>query len=253
VPSYRLRALVLRKTKLGEADLILTMLAEDGRQVRAVAKGVRKTKSRFGARVEPYSVVALLLHTGRTLEVVSEAEIVRSHEGLRTDLDRMACAAVVADMLDKVSVEGQADERLFALACATLDAMETLAPGDLLAVTLAFLVKAMAMLGYRPQLHACATCACDAEGGSSFSLEAGGVLCPACGGLDASALPMAREVRDALAGLLSARMCEVPSLALPGEVQRECLALLRAFVAYHVPARMRALAALDALLTGGVE
>jgi DNA repair protein RecO (recombination protein O) len=253
VASYPLRALVLRKTKLGEADLIINLLAEDGRHVRAVAKGARRTKSKFGARVEPYSVLDLLLHTGRTLEIVVEAEIVRSHEGLRVDLDRMACAAVVADLLDKASVEGQTDDRLFGLACATLDAMETVEPAHLFAVTLAFLAKAMAMLGYRPQLHACATCARDAEGGSTFSLEAGGVLCPVCGAMDASALPISCEVRDALASLLGARMSEVPSLELDREVQRACFALLREFVAYHVPARMRALAALDALLTGGVE
>ena len=76
MPAYPLRALVLRKTKLGETDLILTLLSEDGRQVRAVAKGLRKPGSRFGGRLEPYSVVDLLLHTGRSLEVVTEARTV---------------------------------------------------------------------------------------------------------------------------------------------------------------------------------
>ena len=63
MPAYPLRALVLRKTKLGETDLILTLLAADGRQVRAVAKGARKSRSRLGARVEPFSILDLLLHT----------------------------------------------------------------------------------------------------------------------------------------------------------------------------------------------
>src|SRR5450756_700314 len=85
VPSYPLRALVLRKTKLGEADLILTLLADDGRQVRAVAKGARKTKSRIGARAEPFTVLDLLLHEGRTLEVIGEAEIVASNDRIRQD------------------------------------------------------------------------------------------------------------------------------------------------------------------------
>ncbi len=98
MPAYPLRALVLRKTKLGEADLILTLLAADGRQVSAVAKGARKPKSRFGARVEPFTVLDLLLHTGRTLEVVAEAETVSTHDAIRGDYDRSTAAAVIADL-----------------------------------------------------------------------------------------------------------------------------------------------------------
>ena len=73
MPAYPLRAIVLRKTKLGETDVILDLLAGDGRIVRAVAKGLRKPGSKFGGRLEPYSDVELLLHTGRTFEVIAEA------------------------------------------------------------------------------------------------------------------------------------------------------------------------------------
>lgn len=239
MPAYPLRALVLRKTKLGEADLILTLLAADGRQVRAVAKGARKPKSRFGARVEPYTVLDLLLHTGRSLEVIAEARTVDSHEALRADFDRTTHASVVADLLDKVSVEGQTDERLYGLALASLGAMETVAVGDLLAVTVGFLVKAMAMLGYRPQLDECVECG--AEGGALFALEAGGVLCERCAPLEPGVLPVSADALRALSDLLASRMADIPSLGIPAEVQRECFGLLRAFVATHVPARLKAL------------
>ena len=159
-PAYPLRALVLRKTKLGEADLILTLLAEDGRQVRAVAKGARKPKSRIGARVEPFTVLDLLLHTGRTLDIIAEAQTVASHEELRRDLDRSAHAAVVADVLDK-SVGGGADRRAALRARAGHARRDGAAAPleSLLVVTDAFLVKAMAMHGYRPQLGSCVSCA----------------------------------------------------------------------------------------------
>ena len=107
VAAYRTQALVLRKTKLGETDTIVTLLADDGRQIRAVAKGLRKPGGRFGARLEPYAVVDLLLHAGRSLDVVTEAVTVSSHAALREDYDRAAAAAVISDMLDKISVEGQ--------------------------------------------------------------------------------------------------------------------------------------------------
>ena len=73
MPSYRAHALVLRKTKLGETDAIVTLLAEDGRELRAVAKGLRKPGSKLGGVLEPFTEVSLLLHTGRSLDVVSEA------------------------------------------------------------------------------------------------------------------------------------------------------------------------------------
>lgn len=239
MPAYPLRALVLRKTKLGEADLILTLLAADGRQVRAVAKGARKPTSRLGARVEPYTVLDLLLHTGRNLHVIAEARTEASHEALRSDLDRLTHAAVVADVLDKASVEGQTDERLFGLAMASLDALETSPVGSLLAITLGFLVKAMAMIGYRPQLASCVECG--AEAGSAFALESGGVVCTRCEGRVPGTLPVSAEALRALSALLAARMAEIPSLAIPEAVQRECFGIVRAFVATHMPARLKAL------------
>jgi DNA repair protein RecO (recombination protein O) len=249
VPAYPLRALVLRKTKLGESDLILTLLAADGRQVRAVAKGARKPKSRFGARAEPFTVLDLLMHTGRSLEVIAEARTVESHERLRADLDATVHAAVVADVLDKASVEGQTDERLYGLALATLDAIETAAVEQLLAVTDAFLLKAMAMVGYRPELSRCVRCSGDPTGGRLFSLESGGVLCPACGEVTPGSLPLSEDARSAFSALLSARMAEVAALCLPPAVQREVFALTRAFVAHHLPARLKALEFLGAHLS----
>lgn len=242
MPSYPLTALVLRKTKLGETDVILTLLAADGRQVRAVAKGLRKPGSRFGGRLEPYSVVDLLLHTGRSLEVVSEARTVASNAGLREDLDRSAAGAVVADLLDKISVEGQPDERLFGLATTSLAVFETASVPALPSLVVAFLLKAMAMHGYRPELDSCASCASELpEETRAFSLAAGGALCDACGSGDASAIRITPAARAWLTRLLGARMAEIPELEMPQAAVADCFGLLRHFIAYHVGARLRAL------------
>lgn len=239
--SYPLRALVLRKTKLGETDTILTLLASDGGQVRAVAKGLRKPGGRFGARLEPYAVCDLLLHTGRSLEVVTEAQTVASHSGLREDLDRSAAAAVLADLLDKTSVEGQEEPRLFALATTTLDVMESAPLEALPAIVIAFLVKAMAMHGYRPQLEECACCAGEAHDSREFSVSHGGAVCPECGALDPATLHFGAEGRAWLATLLQAKMVDVAGLEMPPAAVTDCFELVRAFVTFHVPARLRAL------------
>jgi DNA repair protein RecO (recombination protein O) len=241
VPSYPLRALVLRKTKLGEADLIVTLLAADGHQVRAVAKSARKTKSRFGARVEPLSVVDLLLHTGRTLEVIAEVEIVSSHDAVRGDLDRMAAGAVVADLLDKISVEGQGEPKLFAMAVATLDAIETASVDALPLLVSAFLLKSLAMHGYRPSLDECAACAGDVEAAVLFSPRTGGCLCGGCSAEDPSALRMSADDRAVMRALLRAKMADVEGLGVPDDLSGTVLRLVVIYVGYHVPARMKAL------------
>jgi len=241
MPSYSVRALVLRKTKLGETDTILTLLADDGRQVRAVAKGLRKPGGRFGARLEPYAVCDLLLHTGRSLEVVTEAQTVASHSGLREDLERSAAAAVVADLLDKISVEGQTEPRLFALSTTSLDVMETAESEALPALVVAFLLKAMAMHGYRPQLEECACCAGEMHSSQEFSVSHGGVLCPECGMLDASTLRFGPEGRAWLDALLKAKLADVAGLGMSPAAVADCFQLVRAFVGFHVPARLRAL------------
>jgi len=241
VPSYPLTALVLRKTKLGETDVILTLLAEDGQQVRAVAKGLRKPGSRFGARLEPYAVVDLLMHTGKSLEVVTDARTVDTHQGLREDFDRSAAAAVVVDVLDKIALQGAAEPRLFALARATLDVMEAADGTALSALVVAFLLKAMAMHGYRPELDSCAACALPCEGGEMFSLTSGGVLCASCGLLDAAALRSTEAVRLWMKHLLGSTMAQIAADPPPAAAVADCFALTRSFVAYHLPTRLKAL------------
>ncbi len=156
----------------------------------------------------------LLLHTGRSLEVVTEAQTVASHSGLREDLDRSAAAAVVADLLDKISVEGQTEPRLFALSTTISRCHgDTLRAMRCRRSVVAFLLKAMAMHGYRPQLEECACCAGEMHSSHDFSVSHGGVLCPECGALDASTLRFGPEGRAWLDTLLQARLADVAGLA----------------------------------------
>jgi len=239
MPSYRARALVLRKTKLGETDTILTLLSADGSQIRAVAKGMRKPGSRLSGRLEPFSVGDLLLHTGRTLDVITEADTVELHPGLREDYDRTMAASVVADVLDKISVQGQDEPRLFGLGESALTAIETAGTDALARIVTAFLVKSMAMHGVRPELETCAACAAAIHGGRQFSLAAGGVVCPSCG--DASAVSFGDEARTLLLRLLRSTMQEVAGMPPAPKVERQAFDLMRQFVRYHLPARLRAL------------
>ncbi|MEI3230765.1 MAG: DNA repair protein RecO [Gordonibacter pamelaeae] len=184
--TYTARAIVLRKTKLGESDLIVTLLAQDGSQVRAVAKGARKPSSPFAARLELYSSVDLLCSEGRSLDIVKEARIASSNERLRRDLEHAACAAPMAELLDRVTQEGLANPRLFALTEAALDALDGALAPQAPAVCAAHLLKALAFSGLRPSLSSCAVCGADVPGGADA-----GTWCPCPSARAASCAPPA--------------------------------------------------------------
>lgn len=245
--SYRARVLVLRKTRLGESDLIVTALSAEGHQIRAVAKGGRKPGSRFGARVEPFTVIDGLFARGRTLDVLTEAQTVVTHDRLRADYDAVRAAAVVADFLDRVTVESDAEPRLYELGLAALAAIEDASAEALSTLVAAFLVKGMAMQGLRPQLSACVSCGGACGSPVAFSSAGGGTLCAACLGDDASAVGVSDHLPGMLRWLLRARLAEAAAEPLSEHAAREALVVLRSFAAHHVPARMRAL---DAYLRG---
>jgi DNA repair protein RecO (recombination protein O) len=241
MPAYDARAIVLRRTKLGETDTIVTFLAEDGTQIRAVAKGLRKPTSKFGGRLEPGAEIDLLLHKGKNLDIVSEVRTVDAHAALRQDFDRQAAACVVEDVIDGLTRDAEPDSRLFGLVRATLAAMEDAPAGRLLDLVLAFLLKAMAMHGYRPELQVCAACAGELNGSEAFSLPAGGAVCARCGTEAPGLHRLSSAGRAWLELLLSARMSEVAGLEMPRQAAMDGFDLIRAFVAYHLPTRLRAL------------
>lgn len=186
--TYTQRALVLKKTKLSESDLILTLLAEDGSQKQLVAKGARKPTSSFSSRLELFSVVDVLCVEGRSLDIVKEARLVEGHEPLRLAVELTYAASPLLELLSKVSQQNLKNEKLYASTIVALDAICSspieLAP----ALCAAQLLKVLAFEGLRPTFAQCASCGKQADAfedqrlnrGLSFSFEDGGVLCPEC-------------------------------------------------------------------------
>ena len=173
---YREHGIVLRTYKLGEADRIVVFVTRGHGKVRAVAKGVRKTKSRFGSRLEPGSHVALQLYEGRELDIVTQAESVDHFRAIRDDLDRLAGAQVMLEATDQVSQEHEPDARLYQL---LLGALRTLAGSGSPLVVPAFLLKLLAADGVQPLVEVCASCGEDTPL-VAFDLGAGGLLCRSC-------------------------------------------------------------------------
>lgn len=233
---YREHGIVLRTYKLGEADRIVVLLTQGHGKVRAVAKGVRKTRSKFGARLEPCSHVSLQLYEGRELDIVTQAESVDHFRAIRDDLDRLAGAQVMLEAADQVGQEGEADAALYRL---LLGALRTLAGTGGTLVVPAFLLKLLAADGVRPMVEACAGCGEDTQL-VAFDLESGGLLCNSCRqGIVVSPDAVAL-LRDVLGGRLNA------ALAQPeGEATRELTHLATGAMEHHLERRLRTVHALD--------
>ena len=148
---YRERGVVVRTYKLGEADRIVVLLTEGRGKVRAVAKGVRKTKSRFGSRLEPTSHVSLLLYEGRELDIVTQAETIEHHPQIRHDLTRLAKATVILEAVDQLAQEQEPSPQLYRM---VVGALRSLDSGDSPLLVAAFYWKLLAADGLAPLVDA---------------------------------------------------------------------------------------------------
>ena len=176
---FRDRGVVLRTIRLGEADRIVTLMTEQHGKVRAVAKGVRRTTSKFGSRLEPLSHVALLGWQGRgDLDIINQVEVVDTFRVVREDLDRMASAMCMLEVVDQIGQERHANPRLYTM---LVGALTALAEADSPMVAPAFLLKVLALEGSAPVLDMCVSCGeADATVLVAFDLDTGGVLCRTC-------------------------------------------------------------------------
>jgi DNA repair protein RecO (recombination protein O) len=187
VSLFRDKGVVLRTYRLGEADRIVVFLTERHGKVRAVAKGVRKTTSKFGARLEPLTHVDLLLWQGRSdLDIVNQVEVLGSFRAVREDLERLPSGMALLEVTDHIAQERHPDPRLYTM---LVGALSTLADVDAAAdantdhtlVAPAFFLKALVLEGAGPLLSACATCG-EPDGEVelvAFDLVSGGTLCRA--------------------------------------------------------------------------
>lgn len=176
MPHYRDEAIVLRTHKLGEVDRILTLLTRNHGQVRAVAKGVRKTSSRFGARLEPFMACDLQLYEGKNLDTVSQAEQIANYgAGIVNDYSRYTVASTIVEAAEKLTRE-LSNERHYLL---VIGALRTLSQAEVepSQVLDSYLLRALSLSGWVPLLESCSQCGSEP---SSFSMHTGSVTCSQC-------------------------------------------------------------------------
>jgi DNA repair protein RecO (recombination protein O) len=238
MPLYKEQGVVLRSVKLGEADKIVTIMTQGSGKIRGVAKGIRKTTSRFGARLEPFTHVSMMCYRGRgALDTITQVEIIAPHMSLRSDLALFAAGETMLEAVDKVAEEHERNVRLALLLLSGMRALDG-RPQDPAAVAESFMLKMLQLSGFHPALTACANCG--ARDPELFDAGQGGAVCPAC------AEPGAGHASRAALGLLSrlaiADLVEAGREVEPDpRVRKESRALLYGFAEYHLDRRMKSL------------
>lgn len=234
---YRDEAVVLRAQKLGEADRIVTLLTRHHGRVRAVAKGVRRTRSKFGARVEPFMMVDVQLYRGRTLDIVTQVETIQPYgDRLASDYPRYTAGTAMLETAERLTdEEGDPAVQQFLL---LVGGLRTLSDGshDPSLVLDAYLLRALAVAGWAASLVDCARCGAPGPH-RAFAIAAGGVVCPACRP-SGSASPS-----PACLALMAALLGGDWAVADASEVRhrREASGIVAAYLQWHLERGIRAL------------
>lgn len=242
--TWKTEAVVLRSIRFAEADCVLHLYTLERGRIGAIAKGVRKTKSRFGARLEPFSQADLLLHEGRgELHTVRGAELVRSHERGRTDGYRLAVGHIGLEAMLRLFVEQDANSPAFHALTRFLDLLddvETRLPAQpaIDPLVLSFQLKLLWLSGYLPHLTGCAACG-EERPLVGFSAQAGGGVCAECG---AGSLDVSPEGFEAVRGFLERPLADAGDPAATPRGLRECLQVIESSYEYHGGFRLRTLA-----------
>jgi DNA repair protein RecO (recombination protein O) len=241
--TYKTEAIVLRSLRFSEADRILHLYTAARGRVGAIAKGARKTKSRFGARLEPLSHVELMLHEGSgELHTVTGAELLRSHRAAREEPYRLSVGLIGAEAMLRLFGEPEANQRAFGAVGRFLDLLDEapmLAPQrpSVDPLALSFQLKLLWLSGYLPHLTSCVECG--AEGALvGFSARAGGAVCRAHA---AGVLALSPEGLAGIERLLSAPLAAAHEAGLSDRARRDALAVVTSSYEEHGGFRLRTL------------
>lgn len=235
MPVYRDEAVVLRTHKLGEADRIVTLLTRAHGKVRAVAKGVRRTGSKFGARLEPFMVADVQLYEGRSLDIITQAESLGSYGALITaDYDSYTAASVMVETADKLT-ESEGSLQQYLLLVGALRSLSRREHGPSLTLD-SYLLRAVSMAGWAPSFQDCARCGAAGEH-SAVVVQLGGVVCDDCAAPGSPRLD--RPTIVLLSALLTGDWEHAQST--PAKTQAQAGGIVAAYTQWHLGRGLRSL------------
>ena len=231
--SFRVEAIILRHSDWGEADRLLVMFTLEMGKLRAIAKGVRKPRSRKAGHLEPFTRVSLLLARGRDMMIVTQAETIAAHTPLREDLLLSTYASYVVELLDRFTYEEGENRALYRLLNDTLTRISSSTSPDL--AVRYYEVRLLDLVGFRPQLFNCVVCGEKIQPENQyFSAELGGVLCPTCGKRTPGVRPISMLALKYLRHFQRSNYAEAARASLTDSLNREMENLMQHYLTYQL-------------------
>jgi DNA repair protein RecO (recombination protein O) len=248
---YRTEAVILRRQNFGEADKLLTLFTPGLGKKRVLAKGVRKPKSRKGGHVELFTHTNLLIAKGRNLDIVTQAETIRSFLPIRRELARTSYAYYAVELLDRFTEEGEENKPLFEL---LLDVLSWISEERDLDLTLRYFeLHLLGHAGYRPQLFQCLGCLHAIESEPSFfSPTDGGLLCSRCLGEQRGVQELSQEALAILRHLQTREYASCRRLQIEPIAHQELETVMRHYIVYLLERKLKSVDFIDALKKQGV-
>ena len=229
--SFRVEAIVLRHNDWGEADRLLVLYTREAGKVRAIAKGVRKLRSRKAGHLEPFTRATLQLARGRDLLIVTQAETVDAYMPLREDLQRTGLASYIVELVDRFTYEEGENPALYHLLSETMARLSTAA--DYFLAVRYYEIRLLDLLGFRPQLLTCVSCGAEIKAEDQyFSAELGGAVCPRCGARVAERRPVTKDALRVLRHYQRSDYAEAARLVTSESTRTEVENLIQYYLTY---------------------
>ena len=243
--TYKTEAVIIKKTRLGEADSILTFYTPHLGKIQGFARSLRKPKSKMAGHLELLTHSQVLLARGRNIDTITGAQTINSFMPLKTDLDLTSYALYATELVNQFTADNVEDYPLFQLLIETLQSLSN--GGDNELILRYFELHLLDMAGYRPQLEHCVTCKSALKDATNlFSPGAGGMLCPGCR-QSQLAYPLSEKARKVLLLLQNSDYSAVSELEIDRELSRQLEMVMRNYLRYLLEREVKSTAWLDSL------
>ena len=243
---YKTEAIVLKRTDLGEADSIITLYTPNLGKIRAVAKGVRRPKSKLGGHLDLLTQSALLLAQGQNLDIITQSQTIESFLPLKGDLRRISCAFYIAELVDQFTAEQVENYPIYKLL--HTDLLWLCGARNCELVLRHFELQLLSHLGYQPELYQCLGCKSPlAPQRNLFSASGGGVFCTACAGSEPAVRPISVDALKVMRFLISGDHASASRLRMSRDLSREVEQLIRWYIRYLLEREVKSLEFLNHL------
>jgi len=250
--TYKVNAIVLRRANVGETDKILTLFSRERGKIPAIAKGARKPISRIAGAAELLTFGKFAMAVGRNLDVVTQVDVRDSFPDIRRDMRKIAHATYLLELADQLTQEHEANPDLFDLLLSALYVLQN--GGNAEVLSRGFEIKAMDILGYRPQLDGCVRCGKAAIGQIiNFSPSAGGIICAACGPLPQDATGITRAVRTAMKRFLETEPPDWKGLRFAKGIGAQLSNVMKWYIRYRTERDLRSEQFIRVIQTGAKD